>query len=208
MEDALGALGVDRIDMLLRGGVYAVAAFTRAHPTRVGAIVAMNPDVSSSESHKRAGAIGLLWRAGENNPGGYDVIVRWLATKTTPRRLVSLQKVLLRRSPCDLAALQSPSEQEDLRRSVGHFAAGRLEGAIREHYEHSRGAICAPLDDGSRWRVLMGAEDPMHDARDMAAYWRARLPGAHFEIIEGAGRFLHLTHPERVISALGAPSSA
>ncbi|MDZ4690274.1 alpha/beta fold hydrolase [Terricaulis sp.] len=207
MNDALDALGIARIDILVRGGVYAVAALARAEPARVGCIVAMNPDVSSSESQKRAGAIGLLWRAGENNPGGYDAIVRWLATRTTPRRLVSLQKVLLRRSPIDLAALQDPSEQEDLRRSVGHFAAGRLEGAIREHYEHSRGAICAPLDDGSHWRVLMGAEDPMHDAQDMEAYWRARLPGAHFEIIEGGGRFLHLTHPERVSSALSDASS-
>lgn len=203
MRDVLDAVGIDRVDILVRGGVYAVATLARAHPARVGAVVAMNPDVSSSESHKRVGAIGLLWRAGENNPGGYDAVIRWLATKTTPRRLVALQKVLLRRSPADLAALQAPTEQEDLRRSVGHFAAGRLEGAIREHFEHSRGAICAPLDDGSRWRVLMGAEDPMHDARDMEAYWRARLPGARFELIEGGGRFLHLTHPERVMSAFG-----
>lgn len=207
MHDALDALGIDRIDILVRGGVYAVAAFARAHPLRAGVIVAMNPDVSSGESHKRAGAIGMLWRAGETNPGGYDSVVRWLATKTTPRRLVSLQKILLRRSPIDLAALQIPSEQEDFRRSVGHFAAGRLEGAIREHYEHSRGAICAPLDDGSRWRVLMGSADPMHEARDMEAYWRARLPGAHFETIEGAGRFLHLTHSERVLASLADPLS-
>lgn len=202
MVEAFDALNVPRIDILVRGGVYAVATLARTEPARVGSVVAMNPDVSSSESHKRAGAIGLLWRAGENNPGGYDAIVRWLATRTTPRRLVSLQKVLLRRSPVDLTALQDPREQEDLRRSVGHFAAGRLEGAIREHYDHSRGAVCAPLDDGSHWRILMGANDPMHDALDMETYWRARLPGAQFEIIEGGGRFLHLTHPDRVLSAL------
>ena len=104
------------------------------------------PDVSTNESHKRTGAIGLLWRAGERNPEGYQAVVRWLATHTTPKRLAAMQKVLLRRSPADLAAIEDPGEQEDLRRSVGMFAAGRLEGTIREHYEHSRGVDCAPLN--------------------------------------------------------------
>jgi pimeloyl-ACP methyl ester carboxylesterase len=203
MTEALDLLGLDRVDILVRGGVYAVATLARLHPGRVGAVVAINPDVNTKESHKRSGAIGLLWRAGERNPHGYHAIVRWLASHTTPQRLVALQKILLRRSPVDLAALQDPREQEDLRRSVGLFAAGRLEGAIREHYEHSRGVECAGLACGENWRVVMGAHDLMHAVEDMEAFWRARLPGARFETVEGGGRFLHLTHPDRVLGAFG-----
>jgi len=203
MTEALDALNLGRVDILVRGGVYAVAALCRLHPQRIGRVVAINPDVNTKESHKRTGAIGLLWRAGERNPHNYEAIVRWLASHTTPQRLVSLQKILLRRSPVDLAALQDPREQEDLRRSVGLFAAGRLEGAIREHYEHSEGVECAPLANGENWRVVMGSHDLMHTVQDMEAFWRARLPSARFETVEGGGRFLHLTHPERVLAALG-----
>jgi pimeloyl-ACP methyl ester carboxylesterase/DNA-binding CsgD family transcriptional regulator len=208
MLDALDALGLARIDILARGGVYAVAMLARLHPERVIRIVALNPDVSTRESHKRTGAIGLLWRAGERNPQGYEAVVRWLATHTTPDRLASLQRVLLRRSPIDLAALAEPQEQEDLRRSVGLFAAGRLEGAIREHHEHSRGVDCPPLDDGANWRVIMGAHDLMHAVDDMKAFWRARLPGCQFGTIEDGGRFLHLTHPHAVLAALDATAAS
>lgn len=202
MGDALDALGLDRVDMLVRGGVYAAAAFAHKHPERCGRIVAINPDVNTKASHKRAGAVGLLWRAGERNPHGYEAIVRWLATHTTPERLISLQRILLRRSPIDLRALEDAREQEDLRRGVGLFAAGRLEGCIREHFEHSRGADCMTLQDGSNWRILMGAHDPMHRTEDMEAFWRIKLPGASFQTIDGGGRFLHLTHPDAVLAAL------
>jgi hypothetical protein len=160
--------------------------------------------VNTRKSHKRTGAIGLLWRAGERNPHGYEAIVRWLASHTTPHRLLSLHRVLLRRSPVDLAVLQDPREQEDLRRSVGLFAAGRLEGTVREHFEHSRGVESAPLENGSNWCVVMGSNDPMHRAEDMEAFWRARLPGASFLTVAGGGRFLHLTHIDIVLAALSA----
>lgn len=199
---ALDALNIERIDILVRGGVYAVATLARLHGHRVGRVVALNPDVNTKQSHKRSGAIGLLWRTGERNPHGYSAIIRWLATHTTPQRLASLQRVLLRRSPADLAALEPPHEMEDLRRSVGLFAAGRLEGTIREHYEHSQGVECAPLADGSNWRIIMGAHDPMHATADMESFWRAKLPGARFTTIADGGRLLHLTHPETLLSAL------
>lgn len=202
MIDLLDAFGLERIDILARGGVYAVAALARLHAQRVGRVVAINPDVNTKESHKRTGAIGLLWRAGERDPKGYEAVVRWLASHTTPHRLASLQRILLRRSPIDLAAIEDPDEQEDLRRSVGLFAAGRLEGAIREHYEHSRGVDCPALDDGANWRVVMGAHDLMHTVQDMEAFWRVRLPGCRFQTIDDGGRFLHLTHPDAVLSVL------
>lgn len=202
MADALDALNIARTAILVRGGVYAVADLARRHPERISKVVALNPDVSTNESHKRTGAIGLLWRAGERNPEGYQAVVRWLATHTTPKRLTAMQKILLRRSPADLAAIEDPGEQEDLRRSVGMFAAGRLEGTIREHYEHSRGVDCAPLNEASNWRLILGGHDPMHAATDMEHFWRLRLPGASFEIIADGGRFLHLTHASAVISAL------
>jgi pimeloyl-ACP methyl ester carboxylesterase/DNA-binding CsgD family transcriptional regulator len=202
MDDALASLGLARVDILVRGGVYAVAALGRLYPERLGRVVAINPDVNTKESYKRTGAIGLLWRAGERDPKGYEAIVRWLASHTTPHRLAALQRVLLRRSPIDLAAIEDRREQDDLRRSVGLFAAGRLEGAIREHHEHSRGVECLALDDGANWRVIMGAHDPMHAAADMERFWRVRLPGARFSTIADGGRFLHLTHADAVVSAL------
>jgi hypothetical protein len=44
----------------------------------------------------------------------------------------------------------------------------------------------------------------MHTVDDMEKFWRPRLPGAEFETVEGGGRFLHLTHPDRILAALDA----
>jgi DNA-binding CsgD family transcriptional regulator len=202
MVDVLDALGLRRVDFLVRGGVYGVVALARSHPHRVGRVVAMNPDVSTRHSHKRSGALGLLWTTGEADPDGNAAVTRWLASHTTPARLVQLQKVLLRRSPLDLQALAQPREQEDFRRSVGLFAAGRVEGTVREHVLHSRGVEVAPLGEAAGWQVLLGAQDPLHNPDDSLAFWRPRLPRAAFRVIDPGGRFLHLTHTDQVLEAL------
>ena len=53
-------------------------------------------------------------------------------------------------------------------------------------------------------RCSSARHDPLHHADDMLEYWRPRLPGARFETIADAGRFLHLSHPQSVIEALRA----
>lgn len=202
MVDLLDVLKLPTINLLCRGGVYAALAMARIAPERIGRVVALSPDVSTRHSHKRSGALGLLWKLGEADPDGYAAVTRWLASQTTPSRLASLQKVLLRRAPRDLAAVLNPQEHADMQRSVGLFAAGKVEGTIREHYEHSRGVEVGALGDASNWTVLIGGNDPLHAAPDVEAFWRPRLPGARVRVIKEGGHFLHLTDPDIVLEAL------
>ena len=51
--------------------------------------------------------------------------------------------------------------------------------------------------------VLFGAGDPLFSPEDAEPYWRAQLCGCRFEVVAGGGRFLHVTHVERIVAALG-----
>ncbi len=43
----------------------------------------------------------------------------------------------------------------------------------------------------------------MHDPRHVERYWRAVLPDSNFELAPDAGRFMAMTHPDRVARVLG-----
>ncbi|WP_066682180.1 hypothetical protein [Caulobacter sp. CCH9-E1] len=55
----------------------------------------------------------------------------------------------------------------------------------------------------SRWSILIGELDTMHDPRHVERYWRAVLPDSNFELAPDAGRFMAMTHPDRVARVLG-----
>jgi hypothetical protein len=52
--------------------------------------------------------------------------------------------------------------------------------------------------------VLSGAQDPLYDSTAAMDFWRAALPGARLTLLADAGRWLHLTHVEAIVSALAA----
>jgi pimeloyl-ACP methyl ester carboxylesterase/DNA-binding CsgD family transcriptional regulator len=207
MATLVQRLGSGPVDFIVRGGVYGVCALARAAPETMGQVVAMNPDVSTFESHKRQGAIGMIWKTGERFPEQQAAVTKWLATHTTPARSAQFTRLMLRHSPPDLEALLRPEETEDHQRSIALFSSGRVEGTIGEHQEHLKGVICPPILDGSKWTILMGAFDPMHHVEDMTRFWTTRLPNARFHQVSDGGRYLHLSHPDVVIAHLKGTTS-
>jgi pimeloyl-ACP methyl ester carboxylesterase len=108
----------------------------------------------------------------------------------------------MRASPSDLAIFEDERELSDYGRAVMLFATGRISGMIAEQRAYAFNLNDPPLIDARNWRILIGAQDPLNHAADMETYWRARLPGATFDTIADAGRFIHLSHAARVIAAL------
>ncbi len=49
---------------------------------------------------------------------------------------------------------------------------------------------------------MVGSDDPLFRTADLKAAWEPMLPGARFQVIPGAGRLPHLSHPEVLAAAL------
>ena len=94
-----------------------------------------------------------------------------------------------------------PEVVRDYFMTVRMLAAGRSDGALRETVRYSTEKPRAPMP-GVDWTVLMASHDMLYDVEQSTAYWRTVLPAARFNVVEGAGRFLAITHPDAVVAAL------
>lgn len=83
------------------------------------------------------------------------------------------------------------------------FATGRIEGYVNEQIAIARGGEPSPMRGLTRWSILIGELDTMHGPRHVERYWRAVLPDSNFELAPDAGRFMAMTHPDRVARVLG-----
>jgi pimeloyl-ACP methyl ester carboxylesterase/DNA-binding CsgD family transcriptional regulator len=197
-------LGVTQLHMIARGGVHAALAFAHLYPTLCGRVVAINPDTTIDARSKREGVLGAAKHAVWRRPHFIEKFARIVSAQATPRRVAQLIRASMRSSPPDLAVFENDHELADYYRSVMLFATGRVSGFIAEQRLYAEGFEAPALPTAHNWVTLLGAHDPLHHAEDMLAYWRPRLPGARFETLSDAGRFLHLSHTARVIEALRA----
>ena len=202
MAEMCAAFRFDRIDMIARGGVHSALAFARLYPALCGRIVAINPDTAINAESKREGLLGAAKNAFWRHPEATEKLARIAASQVTSRKLSQLMRASMRSSPVDLAIFEDERELADYGRAVMLFATGRISGMIAEQRAYVLNLNDPPLADAGNWRILIGAQDPLNHAADMESYWRARLPGATFETIADAGRFIHLSHAARVIAAL------
>jgi pimeloyl-ACP methyl ester carboxylesterase/DNA-binding CsgD family transcriptional regulator len=202
MAEMCAAFRFDRVDLVARGGAHAALAFARLYPALCGRVVAINPDTAINAESKREGLLGAAKNAFWRHPEATEKLARIAASQVTSRKLSQLMRASMRASPSDLAIFEDERELSDYGRAVMLFATGRISGMIAEQRAYAFNLNDPPLIDARNWRILIGAQDPLNHAADMETYWRARLPGATFDTIADAGRFIHLSHAARVIAAL------
>jgi pimeloyl-ACP methyl ester carboxylesterase len=187
-----------------RGGAAFVMALARALPERLGRIVIVNPGPPYGYSGRSLGPIAVMKDAFLSNPAMVRVIAPFLAGQLTYRRLSRMMVQWTRGSPPDEAASRDPEIVNDFYRSVRMFATGRFAGFVREQTALSASGKPEPLEGAWDWKVLVGLSDVLYDPELVLSYWRSLLPNAQFQVMEDAGRFLAMTHPERVVEALSA----
>lgn len=197
----LDALRLPTIDILARGGAQAVLALARRAPERLGKVLLTNPDPHSGSDSFRHGPIGAIKEAYLRQPELIGAVARLIAANLTRENAMRILQKSMRGSPPDEAAVADPQIAEDYWRSLRMFATGRMEGYVAEQVAIARGGHPAPLP-GRDWRVLIGAHDTMHDPDHVERYWRAVLPDGRFERVASAGRFMAMTHTDRVVEAL------
>ncbi|MGE0595161.1 MAG: alpha/beta fold hydrolase [Hyphomonadaceae bacterium] len=202
MRFVFDALRVERADIVARGGGHAAYAFARDNDARVGAVVCLNPDALRRTEDTGAGMLGALSSALLLHQHRLSYLARIIIGEASPARVSHLLRQALQGSAPDLAALEQPGAIADYQRAVRHFAAGRVEGFIAEQRALATPREEMPLARSINWRVFYGVHDPLCDAETSPQRWQARLPGAGFERFADGGRFLFLTHPGAIISAL------
>ncbi|PIB92572.1 alpha/beta fold hydrolase [Caulobacter sp. FWC2] len=198
----LEALRLPTIDIVARGGAQAVLALARRAPERLGKVVLVNPDPHSASDDHRHGPIGVFKEAYLSRPELIATFARLLAGSLTRERMQRMLLQSMRGSPPDERATADPRIADDFWRSVRMFATGRIDGYVAEQVAIARGGAPEPMRGLDHWRVLIGAHDTMHDPDHVERYWRLALPDSRFERVPDAGRFLAMTHANRVVEAL------
>jgi pimeloyl-ACP methyl ester carboxylesterase len=172
-------------------------------PDAIGQVVLVNPGPPYRYSGRSIGPLGVIKDAFVRNPATIRVLAPFLAGQLTYARLSRMMVQWTRGSAPDQKAAQDPEIVADFFRSVRMFTTGRYEGFLREQAAISRRGEAAPFGGAADWQVLLGASDVLYEPDVVLDYWRQRLPGAEFRVVADGGRFLAMTHPELVVSALG-----
>jgi len=201
----LDVLRLPNIDIVARGGAQAVLALARRAPERIGKVVLVNPDPHSGADGHRHGPLGAFKEAYLRRPELIATFARLLAGSMTRERLHRMLRQSMRGSPPDEVAADNPRIADDYWRSVRIFATGRIQGYVNEQVAMARGGKPQPMPGLSSWSVLIGAYDTMHDPDHVERYWREALPDSRFQRVDGAGRFLAMTHADQVVQALVQP---
>ena len=197
--DVLDALGLDRVRLLGRSANFALL-FAQAHPERVAAGVLLS--ASPPEYRPTRGVFATLSALVNDHAPLVDSFARLTARLSSERAISALVERAIGACPADVAAFAVPGNRADVVRAVRQAATGN--GFARELALQARGApIAAPLA-ALDWTIVFGSGDPYALASGSAAAWRAALPRARIDEVAAAGRFVHLSHPERVAAALAA----
>lgn len=201
----LDHVGLARAHVVCRSGAVAVARFAQRHSDRLHRAVLINPEAPARADTRFTGVLGGIKRLVQNNPDTVAALVRTLSRRAAPESIATVVRAALRHSPADLATLNDPafmagfvraSQQAAMQEGAGFVA---LERCVAEA-DIAPGAV--PGEE--RFHMLLGAQDPLQASDDALRWWRAALPGAGFEHVPNAGRFLHAQRPDLIAKALHA----
>jgi hypothetical protein len=128
---------------------------------------------------------------------------RILFRRTSSAQIARMQRQGVAGSAIDEAAIDDPETLADIVRASRQSALGMF-GFLAEMQAHGAGSRPPSLPCGRQWRILAGARDPLYDFAETAGFWREILPGMSLDLVADGGRWLQLTHVDRVIAALAA----
>ena len=195
-------LGIDKIDIITRGGAFHTLALARHASERLGRIIVINPDLLQHHCSKRQGKFGLVRATFDRYPNSIERVVRWTCSHLSRKRVETIIRAGIGTADADLASFDNRENMEDYARSILAFSTGRLGGFIREQRGYVLQKEIEGLKDASNWTIVLGSEDPLHNVDEILTFWKSKLPGATLHRINDAGRFISLSHTQRLIEML------
>ena len=198
--DVLDALGIARARLLGRSACMPLA-FAAAHPERVESGVLLS--ASPPDFRPEGGFYGAFMSLAIDQPRLIDAMARMMIRLSSDSAIVRMTDKAIGGCATDVAAFADPANRADFIRASRQSATGG--GFALEFALHARGTIpeaAQALD----WTILYGEHDPLGSGGEAGrAAWAAAMPRARLDIVAGAGRFVHLSHPERIAAALAVP---
>ena len=189
----------DTADIFARDIATAVVlAFAEAHPTRLGAVVLLNPEPFVRTRSAKQYAIPAAARLLQRHPESAEVFFEVLRRQTGTERLGALLRESFKAgAPSDAAGVRDPALLDWLVRDIQAMVARTVTGMVRERLIYASGWKPSAVT-GGRWTVARCAE---LGAFTPEAWWQA-LPGARFESVPEGGLLLPMTHPRTVVRLL------
>ena len=201
--DILDGLGLDRVTLFGRTASAATLATAAAMPQRISGGILIAPDPPAHLDKRHVGMMGRGKALFLGNAVLATAFARILSRRTTSAQIARMQRQSVAGSAIDEAAIDDPETLADIVRASRQSALG-MHGFLAEMQAHGRGGLAPAVAGDMCWAVLAGANDPLYDFADSEAYWREALPGVKIDQVADGGRWLHLTHVDRVIAALAA----
>ena len=169
-------------------------------PGRVAGGILVAPDPPVHLDRRYVGMMGRGKALFFGNRTLATAFANILSRRTSSVQIARMQRESVAGSAVDEAMIDDPEVLADIVRASRQAALG-MKGFLAEMQAHGRGTP-AMAADGRSWTVIAGAHDPLYDFRDSEGWWRATLPGVRIETVADGGRWLHLTHVDRVVAAL------
>jgi pimeloyl-ACP methyl ester carboxylesterase/DNA-binding CsgD family transcriptional regulator len=191
-----------RIDVVARGGAQVLMHLAHQSPELVGRAVLVAPDPSTRSGGAAPGLLSTVKDAFRANTAMIEPIARMLVATLQATNVRDLVLRTVRDSEPDVAVMKDARNFSDYYRGFQMFLSGRVHGYVREQAALVTAPDPPANPHASHWHVMIGAHDPLHLPADIERYWRKLLPNTTFETIADGGRFLVMSHAQRVVERL------
>jgi pimeloyl-ACP methyl ester carboxylesterase len=199
--DIIDALEIDRVTLFGRTASAATLATVAAMPGRIAGGILVAPDPPMHLDRRHSGMMGRGKALFFGNRTLATAFANILSRRTSSAQIARMQRESVAGSAIDEAMIDDPEVLADIVRASRQAALG-MQGFLAEMQAHGRGTLAPGIDDGRNWLIMAGARDPLYDFADSEAFWRETLPGVRIDLVADGGRWLHLTHVDRVVAAL------
>lgn len=206
-RDVLDALDIDRVTLFGRTASAAALEAAVLLGDRVAGGILVAPDPPAALDRRFVGMMGRGKALFFGNAALAGAFARILSRRTSSAQIARMQRQSVAGSAIDEAVIDDPEALADIVRASRQSALG-MAGFLAEMQAHGAGSLPPHMACGRQWVIVAGAKDPLYDYADQAAFWRETLPGAVMDIVADGGRWLHLTHIDRVVAALGSAAAA
>ncbi len=201
LRDAIAALGLAAPLAIARCTVPSYLAAAAAKAGMLSGGVMVWPE---APSHFRSGRMRMADRARAlfaRHPAMAEAFTRLLSRRTNDASIERLWRKASEGVARDEALLDDPAELADLVRATKQASVG-MYGFMNEALWLTGAPHPSVVPDAGGWTVLLGDGTEPYDIADAQAFWRAALPDATIDLVQGGFHFLHVTHVDRVIAAL------
>lgn len=198
----LASLGVERFDVLARGGAQHAVHLMARMPDRIGRVILVGPDPPTSLNISGKGIVNAVKVIYRLQPDLIRTFSRAIIRRMTTSSVREVVMLACADSPPDRAIMEDAECFSDYMRGFSPFLTGRVSGYVSEQLSLSGGSAELPDVISDRFTVLIGSHDFLHEPVASETYWRKCLPNADFVVQRDGGRYLSFSHADLIAGLL------